>query len=898
MVYLSWLTKTPNIEELGGFEEYIKREKEESVRIMKRRLKKGKTTDRQIAEDTLGAANKLYAKGDFLGAINKIKEALTYHSTNDNAYYLLGVIYEEQEEAEKAFNAFLISASIKRTDITLWKRLYEYKRREDDLEYQVYILKKIKKLKPTNEVLEDLLEIYERQKNQSKIFEIKAEMMGPEFPAEIIFEILENIRTLKNRVKIIEIISRALDREKVFADLSDRFIIGYVDLLFTQGHYSLLSQLNNSLQYCKKTVICIRSQIILFFSVIISEIMNKCQICTGNSLCTCRDTADIDASYNILIETSKKTAIINVIFNTEALSDPIHLHLTGYLIDILIKMRKYKLSVKLLLIINSHMDRILSQKDSLKSVNLIRDRILHESINIKKRIAFIYDRLKEYDKSIMHYKAILDGGYADTMQSVLEEVKMRISEIYKKTGNIDLALEYALQIQTATISTDLQREDLLFYTEIGCMHMRSLLYKAMHIYSDDKIAYDRSIRTYFIRSAQELVQFLLKNTFIFAKKKKKRSLQETDNTPAPEEQLISTKEFETDYDLLHGTSGLGKVFSNEVSEEISAGKKVYFDMLASLLGGLTVKEWHGIIYRYITALHYNGSNEAAILLLRKVLTSPVLRSLFEEYTFLLWLLIRISKDTKDIESLHWGITHMVRYYAHRAGVDAVSFYYLCYFLISQVPRFHRKSEYYKFQKNVQRNLRRKSLSRGAGAQNILTILCFSYMPSFIYTDTAARLEKYVEDSVILQANTPLLDIFRAIALSSLFLTHASSRKVVDRDRYIKKGIKILQEYTIYFKESHNHSENKVTVRSENGLIEYTVYVDIREDQTYAEDDPTEKLGLLQYNLARAFHQYKLYGLAENLYIESAKHTRNKELLSLLQINTFLLGKPLKVSVLQ
>ncbi|KAI5140506.1 hypothetical protein NEAUS05_2692, partial [Nematocida ausubeli] len=309
------------------------------------------------------------------------------------------------------------------------------------------------------------------------------------------------------------------------------------------------------------------------------------------------------------------------------------------------------------------------------------------------------------------------------------------------------------------------------------------------------IAYDRSIRTYFIRSAQELVQFLLKNTFIFAKKKKKRSLQETDHTPAPEEQLISTKEFETDYDLLHGTSGLGKVFSNEVSEEISAGKKVYFDMLASLLGGLTVKEWHGIIYRYITALHYNGSNEAAILLLRKVLTSPVLRSLFEEYTFLLWLLIRISKDTKDIESLHWGITHMVRYYAHRAGVDAVSFYYLCYFLISQVPRFHRKSEYYKFQKNVQRNLRRKSLSRGAGAQNILTILCFSYMPSFIYTDTAARLEKYVEDSVVLQANTTLLDIFRAIALSSLFLTHASSRKVVDRDRYIKKGIKILQEYT-------------------------------------------------------------------------------------------------------
>ncbi|KAI5166642.1 hypothetical protein NEIRO02_1299 [Nematocida sp. AWRm79] len=895
MVYLSWLSKTPNIDEISGFEEYIRREKEESVRIMKRRLKRGKNSDRQIAEDTLGVANKLYVKGDFSAAISKIKEALTYHSTSDNAYYLLGVIYEEQEETEKAFNAFLIAASIKRSDITLWRKLYDYKKRENDLEYQVYILKKIKKLKTSTETLQDLLTIYKKQNNLEKVFETKAEMMGPDFPAEVIFEVLSNVRLLKNRSKIIEIISKALDKEKSFSLLSDGFIIGYIDLLFVESKYHLLSQLNNSLVYCRKSVVCIRSQIILFFSVIFSEIINRCQSCTGHNLCICRDIADIDASHNILIETSKKTSIINVNFDVNVISDPIHLSLTGYLVDILIKMRKYKLSVKLLIMIDKCADVYLAREEYTDEIRPVKDRVIAESINIKKRIGLVYDKLRDYDKSIMHYKQILSAKYSESLQSVLEEVKMRISEIYKKIGNIDLALEYALQIQTSTITEGIQRDGLLFYKEIDCMRMRSLMYKAMHIYEEQNI-HDQSVRKYFISSAQELVMFLLKNTFVFAPKKKKRNLLENDHIP--EEQLIGVKEFETDYELLHEINGLGKVFTNELSEEVILGKKIYFDVISSLLGGLTVKEWSTVIRRYITALYYDGSYDLSILLLRKALTSPALRSLFEEYTGLLWLLVRVSKDAKDIESMHWGITNIIRYYAHRNSVDPVSFYYMCYFLISQIPKFHRKSEYYKFQKNVQRNLRRKNLSRKKSTQDILTIMCFSYMPSFIYTYTAERLEKNVEGSVHPYKDMPLIDITRAIALSSLFLTHASSRKVVDRDRYIKKGIKILKDHVLLFKSVYKHQQNTVHTDVENGLIIYTVNITKNglQDITYTEDNPTEKLGLLLYNLGRAFHQYKLYGLAELYYIESVKYTTNKELLILLQINTSLLGKQLKVQI--
>ncbi|KAI5192467.1 hypothetical protein NEMIN01_2031 [Nematocida minor] len=899
MDYLSWLSKTPAVDEITGFEEYIRKEKEESLRIMKRRLKKGKTTDKHIAEDILGVANKLYVKGEFLSAIDKIKEALTYNSMFDSAYYLLGIIYEEQGESEKSFNAFLIAASIKRTDISLWKKLYEYKKSENDLDYQIYILKRIKKIKNTPETLNELLGIYRQQKNIEKIFEIKAEMIAEDgFPASFISELLGHIRVLKNKVKIVDLISKMLDKEKVFGTLADDFIVGYIDLLFVENRCHLLSQLRNSLEYCKREVVCTRSQIILFFGSIISEISSKCHACTNHPFCVCRDNATMDSSFNILIESNRKSDIISVPINTSVIADPIHLVLTGYFLDILIKMRKYKVALKLLLLIDKSSEIFLNKEVHASDSTEIRYAMIKEATNVKKRIALVYDKLKDYDKSIMQYKSIL--GYkdvSDSLQSSLEEVKMKISEIYKKTGNIDLALEYALQIQTETTqaTAGIERNGLLFYKQIDCMRIRSLMYKAMHIYEKEKIMTETSVRKYFISSAQELIMFLLKNTFVFTKKKKKRK-DTFENECVSAGQLISTKDFEGDFDLLHEINDLGNVFNQGSEDRPQMSKKVYHDVIASLLGGLSVQEWHDVLYKYIIALYYDKSYDIGILLLKKALTSHILRSSSDEYISLLWMLVRLSHVAKDLESLHFAITYIIRFYAVRESVDITSFYYLSYFLINQIPKFHKRSEYYKFQKNVQRNLRRKHHATGVKQLHILTILCFSYMPSFIYTDTAARLEKAVEKSVLQNVDTTLLGISRAVALSSLFLTHASSRKVVDRDRYIHKGIRILKNYSEHVKTNYDHVRNSVETSVKNENIVYTLKVDFLKQTTYSEDNYTEKLSLLLYNLGRAFHQYKLYGLAERYYLESLSYTRNKELLTLLQINASLLDKKIEVEI--
>lgn len=899
MDYLSWLSKSPAVSEITGFEEYIRKEKEESVRIMKRRLKKGKSTDKQVAEDILGTANKMYVKGDFSSAIDKIKEALTYNNMFDSAYYLLGIIYEEKGDAENAFNAFLIAASIKRADIGLWKKLYEYKKNEKDLDYQVYILKRIKKIKNTFETLDELLSVYTEQKNTEKIFEIKAEMIAKNrFPDSFITEILESIRGLKNRGKIIEIISKSLDKEKPFGTLTDEFIIGYVDLLFLENRLDLISQLRNSLEYCKREVISHRSSIILYFGSIISEMTGKCHLCSGSAICTCRDNAYMDSLHNILIETSKKSDIISIYIDPSVLSDFAHLFLTGYFLDVLIRMRKYKVALSLLLTVEKSTECLLNRRRYDLDKSEIRDIIISEAINIRKRIAQVYDKMKEYDKSIIQYKSILQySEISPVLENLLEEIKMKISEIYKKTGNIDLALEYALQIQTEAtgVTAEIKRNNLLFYKKIDCMRIRSLMYKSMHIYNREKIKDEPSTRKYFINTAQELIMFLLRNTFVFIKKKKKRK-EAVEKESSTAGHLISTRDFESDLDLLHEINDLGSILNSTPGEESQPSKKVYYDVIASLLGGLSVEECHSILYKYIIALYYDKSYGIAILLLKKALTSHILRSVPEKYTSLLWLLVYLAIATKDLESLHTAVTYIIRFYAPREKVDLKSFYYLSYFLINHIPKYHKKTEYYKFQKNVQRNLKRKKNVTGEDKIHILTILCFSYMPSFIYPDTAARLERAIEKSVVQNIDTSLLGISRAISLASLFLTHASSRKVVDRDRYIRKGIRILRNYVDQIRASQTHIKHPVYTTIKNDCIVYTVKVLPAAQLEYSEENLTEKLSILLYNLGRAFHQYKLYGLAEKHYLEALSYTRNRELLVLLQINASLIEKRIEVEI--
>ncbi|KAI5189972.1 hypothetical protein NECID01_0767 [Nematocida sp. AWRm77] len=901
MNYLSWLSKTPDIAELTGLEEYLKKEREESMRVMRKRLRRGKETEKQRAEDLLGEANKLYVKGELAQCVEQIKEALHHHSTSDSAYYLLGVVYEELGKPEQSFTAFLIAASIKKTDKQLWMRLYEKKKEEKDVGYQVYILKKLKKLEVSLELLEELVCIYRAQGSQEKIFETEAEMIPyTGFKVGFITDLLGCISGLKNKGRIIDTISREVFREKSFVRAPDEFLIGYVDILFMEEKYSYIEQVQNTLVYLQRTLECRRTQIILFFSSLVSEAARKCCFCAKQQdLCWCKDTLFLDGSGNILLENGKDSLIINSTLDAALLSDGVHLGLTAHFVDVLIQTKKYSFSLALLKQVDEMAEKTLPiAEPEEEAAFAVQHRVVEDQLYIKQRIAFLYEKGKEYEQSILALKNILSykERLGRTAQNLFEEVKMKISQIYEKLGNIDLALEYAFQIKVDTHHTEkgkgLQRGKLLFYSRKECMKAKSLLYRAEHIYNSEmtQTATSNANRKYFLTSAQELVSLFLNNRFLFEKKKKKKK-----DAPTAEglsqSQLVSTKEFENDYELLQEINGLGEMFCPpEEAASLPRSKQVYFDALASLLHGVSLQSWIDVLKKYLTSLYYEKSYGVCILFLKKLLSSSVLRLCFDHYSFLVWMLVRVSIEAQSFSSLNYAITQMIVFYSHRVPTDSSSFYYMGYFLVGLIPGFAKQKEFYMLQKNLQRNLRRKFFNPSFDKASILTLLSFSYMPSFVYADTIHRIEELVKLADLPRVDISLLGISRAIALASIFLSHASSRKVFDRNYYIEKGIQILKTHIVYLETHFTHTQTPPQVSLSHKQVKYTFAKKSICPYYYTEENHTEKLALLQYNMGRAYHQYKLFGLAETCYVLALAYGDSQETHQLSVVNLSLLNK--------
>ncbi|OAG29200.1 hypothetical protein NEDG_01273 [Nematocida displodere] len=930
MDYLSWLQKTPKVNEMVGIEEYIQKEKEESFRVMKKRLKKGKQTEKQKSEDILGEANKLYVQGKLEESVGRIKEALSFCSMSDSAYYLLGMIYEELKEPEKSFNAFLIAASIKRTDAVLWERLYATKKEEGDVEYQLYILKRLKKIKPGAALLEEMLGIYKCLNNQEKIFEVRAEMIGHTgFQVELIEELIVTISKLKNKAKILQILNREINRDKNLQTLSDEFLIGYIDVLFIEKQYHALGGLNDSLQFLGRRADSTRSDIILGFSGLLLEIAKKCTVCQSTQpFCCCKNNIIIDDFGHMLLQNEKDSVIINSCPDIALVSDPLHLVLTSLYIDLLMKMKKTTLSLNLLIKIDKHLaqtfplspirsqDQDLDAQDT-ENQNTVKIHavIIKECLGIKKKIGLLYEKLKDYDKSIIAFKDILRLSFLTEINpSLFEEIKMKISQIYEKSGNIDLALEYALQIQVPKEEKcdQIIRGTLHFYKASECTKNRSLLYKAEHIFNSKMIATTDSERKNFLNTTQELILALLKNKFIFTKKKKKR--RDGTNHPAGSH-LFSTKDLENDFELLAEIEGLGADVAQAAnqpppeaapeltettlpqaahpeatpSQTLPRTASLYYDALASLLGGLGLDEWFGLLKKYVVSLH-RDNHHSALLLLKKILSSSILKTHLDGYSSLLWLLIKISIESKDLSSLNFGITQMTVFYANRMA-SSHTLYYLGYYLVSKIPMFFTNREFFMFQKNLQRTLKRKMQNKSVKKDHILILLSFSYMPSFIYTETARNLEEMIEASNLPKTDTSLLGIVRAVSISSLFLIHASSRKVLDRNNYIRKSISILTSHIESLQKDVPVRVPPVPVPGED--ITYHIESPATEHHLYTEDSPSEKLSVLLYNLGRAYHQYKLYGLAERCYIEAMTYSCNIDIHQFAQINLSVLKKKIR-----
>lgn len=935
MNYLEWLGNTPRVNDLSGIEEDIEREKEETVKIMRRRMKRGKETEKQKAEELLGRANMLYVKGKLPAAIEQIKEALAFHRTSESAYYLLGVIYEEMLEKQKSFNAFLIAASIKKTDLELWDKLYELKKEDGDLEYQLYILNKIKKIRTTADVLAKILAIHQERKNEEKVLETQA-LLTPHtgFDPALVLSLIAAFGRMRNKDRILGIIEREVDREKNFSLIPDSFLIWYVDLLFMAMKYHTIEKVYNSMKYHnRQTALPERARVIVFFSRILAETHAACFLCRDSQvLCACRDNLVVDEYGNILLENGKDSVLLNIEVEEEAMYDATHQPLVNYFFNLLIRMKKYTLSLFLLLKLEKRLSITHPFPVSAVCPELIP--LFRERFSTKKKIAYIHLKSQEFEKSILAYKEMLEHreAFADVFPGIFEEAKMEISKIYDMLGNIDLALEYALQITLSgkTKEEQIERGEYTFHKRLGCMKMQSMMYKTQHISGENgeeeaaRPITNSASRRHFMYSAQELVLAFLRNPFIFSKKKKIKKegkktgpeesgeIKETDTAlkAAPlVDRLVSIKEFENDYELLCEVNGLGSIFHPPPNEcQLSVQDKIRYDLLSSLLGGITIEKWSSLLLRYTAALEEEGSHAVALLLLKKFLSSQILRTSAQKYAEALWQAVKMAIRHRDVVALISTVTSLNTFYMQEKSVNQVSVYYLTYFLLSRIPGLFYHKQFFMMQKNMQRALKRKAWREIGGDSgtrqtptcpessrgHLINLLLFSHMPSFIYTDTVMEIEKIIDRAGLPATGTSISGIIRAITHASLLLSYAMSRKVVDRNAYIEKGVGILTAHVHAQMEELGMKRNVIRqppkMEVTAGKITYLVGKKLHPNYLYTDADPEEKLALLLYNLGRAYHQYKLFGLAESSYVSALAYSSSREIHQLVSINLSILKK--------
>ncbi|TBU09495.1 hypothetical protein CWI36_0024p0020 [Hamiltosporidium magnivora] len=88
--------------------------------------KKIKKKNKSEIQNLLSEANIFYVKNKLNECIGLLKEIIKKSPQYFQAYYTLGLVYEEKNELENAFNCFYIAAHIKKKDYVLWKKLYEY----------------------------------------------------------------------------------------------------------------------------------------------------------------------------------------------------------------------------------------------------------------------------------------------------------------------------------------------------------------------------------------------------------------------------------------------------------------------------------------------------------------------------------------------------------------------------------------------------------------------------------------------------------------------------------------------------------------------------------------------------------------------------------------------------
>lgn len=178
-----------------------------------------------------------FVNGNLDIALEKFKKAIQLSPTCHQAYFSIGLIHEEKDEIEKAYEFFKFCFNLKRKDENLLDKLYQYSIELGKKDETLYFLEKIHDNSKLDEMILLAKELNLDEKEQEFIIEKEND-----FSEEFLLNL--SPKNLKKAIsKIIEKFTDRYNNNKEYTGLFDNIL----DILYKNSFFKLISEISTKI---------------------------------------------------------------------------------------------------------------------------------------------------------------------------------------------------------------------------------------------------------------------------------------------------------------------------------------------------------------------------------------------------------------------------------------------------------------------------------------------------------------------------------------------------------------------------------------------------------------------------------------------------------------------------
>lgn len=768
----------------------------ETGKYRSRRRLRGRAGSQKTARarELIAIANGLYVRNDLHRCVEVLKDAICLAPKNAQPYFILGLIFEEKEELTKAYYCFLVAAHLQKSNYGLWRKLYDYSRRLGYRKERIYFIEVLQRKCNQREMVVEKMSLYSGDK--FKELSCRIELFEFDGADDSIFETIR--REMTHRAKMGRLAKKLFGHlVKNSGSCSDYYMEQLVVLKYdAQDFGGMMMILDEHLVGRRQVQLSVKLKMIYV-------IASMCDPKTG------RGSGHYDISM--------------LLVDGDVWSGTTDVEVMKHLVEVLVA---------------HHM-----VDEAVGVLNRMKGVFASEGEFVYWRLGKIFQELRRYDEALLCYNSVLKENPMN------DAVKSQLHSIYVQQGNVEMAKRYETISQLVSIIGSLEgrgRSEDVYSLEM-CGNMRAL-------YDSTRALAGSGSTEEFLRSNGILVSDFLRNRYIFERRRKCKSalLRKPERQAGGEDVSVAADE---DHDSARTEHG-------EPRHRLSR------------LHGLDVDEWFSVVTNQVFSLLSVRDVEGAVSLVFKSVEAHVFRHRSDLMTKLVFVGLKISLVFGEFSDFV-VLTRNLILHTGNYSYSYMLFYFCNFFL-----HFHKNGEFSSLQKYLQRVCRRRLMGldddsssegsdgadgkdsricsrRGMGMEIVRRegeenprrrtmgvsyfLLLNSLIPNMLQSRTVETMYSFEAER----------DGPESIILASMFLVHSKSRRVSNRNMFVKRGIGMLR-----------------------GL----------RDMCQGED-----MYVACYNIGKAYQFFGFSGFAESFYLE-ALGSPDTEVRRLAQFNLYLIYK--------